>query len=146
MKTEICTIGFTNKTLKKFVGLLKKANVNRLVDTRLNNTSQLAGFAKKDDLHYVMDLVGITYTHDLMLAPTEDILKGYKSKQMSWNEYEKSYTELLSARKIEHRINEILADEVTCFLCSEEKPHYCHRRVCKINCVNSLTYIKIKER
>ncbi len=68
MNHEICTIGFSKKTLKSFVELLKKSNVNRLVDTRLNNTSQLSGFAKKNDLEYVMSLVGISYTHDLALV------------------------------------------------------------------------------
>lgn len=129
MKKDIYTIGFSKKPLKKFVGFLQQANVTRLVDTRLNNTSQLSGYAKKADLDYILNLVGISYIHDQALAPTDDILKAYKKKEMTWDEYEKRYLDLLSNRKIESRIDDILADEVTCFLCSEDKPHNCHRRL-----------------
>ncbi|MNE93226.1 hypothetical protein D3C80_1910500 [compost metagenome] len=76
-----------------------------------------------------MRLVGISYQHDVLLAPTENIFSAYKKKQMSWDEFEKQYVGLLEKRKIENRINDILADEVTCFLCSEDKPHHCHRRL-----------------
>jgi Uncharacterized conserved protein len=126
---DICTIGFAKKPLKKFTGLLEKSKVTRLIDTRLNNTSQLAGYAKKDDLSYIMNLVGVKYVHDLSLAPTDDILTRYKKKQMSWDEYEQRYLQLLYDRKVEMRIDEILQDEVSCFLCSEDKPHHCHRRL-----------------
>lgn len=129
MKQDLCTIGFSKKSLEQFVDLMKNAGVTRLVDTRLNNTSQLSGYAKKNDLSYVMRLVGISYQHDVMLAPTEDILSAYKKKQMSWYEYEKQYIGLLEKRKVENRIDDILAGEVTCFLCSEDKPHHCHRRL-----------------
>ncbi|MBT2760454.1 DUF488 domain-containing protein [Paenibacillus sp. ISL-20] len=129
MNREICTIGFAKKSLEQFVNLIKNAGVTRLVDTRLNNTSQLSGYAKKNDLSYVMRLVGISYHHDILLAPTDDILSAYKKKQMTWDEYEKQYVGLLEKRKIESRIDEILTDEVTCFLCSEDKPHHCHRRL-----------------
>jgi uncharacterized protein (DUF488 family) len=129
MKTNLCTIGFSKKPLRKFVGLLQQADVTRLIDTRLNNTSQLSGYAKKADLEFIMNLVGIGYVHDQSLAPTDDILKAYKKKEMSWDEYEKRYIDLLSKRKVENRIDEILEDEVTCFLCSEDKPHNCHRRL-----------------
>lgn len=129
MITDLCTIGFSKKSLRKFIGLLQQANVTRLVDTRLNNTSQLSGYAKKGDLEFIMDLVDIAYVHDQSLAPTDDILKAYKKKEMNWDEYEKRYIDLLSKRKIENKIDEILADEVTCFLCSEDRPHNCHRRL-----------------
>ncbi|UUZ78756.1 DUF488 domain-containing protein [Paenibacillus sp. P26] len=120
---------FCEKSLQQFVELLKGAGVTHLVDTRFNNTSQLSGFAKKGDLDYVMKLVGISYIHDLSLAPTEDLLDAYKKNQITWGEYEKRYLGLLEKRKIENRIDDILADEVTCFLCSEDKPHQCHRRL-----------------
>jgi len=129
MKQEICTIGFAKKSLQHFVELLKQSQVTRLVDIRLNNTSQLSGFAKKGDLEYVMGLVGISYDHNLSLAPTEEILNPYRKKQMKWDEYAKRYVDLLAKRKIENQIDEILTDEVTCFLCSEDKPHLCHRRM-----------------
>jgi len=129
MKQDVCTIGFAKKSLQQFVELLKGAGVTQLIDTRLHNTSQLSGYAKKGDLEYVMKLVGISYHHDLSLAPTEDILNAYKKKQMTWGEYEKRYIDLLAKRKIENRIDDVLADEVNCFLCSEDKPHHCHRRL-----------------
>jgi uncharacterized protein (DUF488 family) len=60
---NICTIGFSKKSLRKFIDLLEQGNVTRIVDTRLNNTSQLAGYAKKEDLKYVLELVGISPSH-----------------------------------------------------------------------------------
>lgn len=123
------TIGFAKKSLPRFVELLKQAKVTRLVDTRLHNTSQLSGYAKKGDLEYVMELVGISYNHDLSLAPTDDILKAFKKKEISWTEYERRYIDLLEKRRVEKSIDEIFAGEITCFLCSEDKPHHCHRRL-----------------
>lgn len=129
MANQICTIGFSKKSLKYFVNLLQKNKVTKLVDTRLNNTSQLSGFAKKDDLHYVMNLIGIQYEHDLTLAPTANILEDYKKKRIDWPEYEKKYLDLLYSRKTELKIDEIIGDSTPCFLCSEDKPHHCHRRL-----------------
>lgn len=129
MDQKICTIGFAKKSLEQFVNLLKSKDVTRIVDTRLNNVSQLSGYAKKNDLAYVMRLVNVSYHHDISLAPTNEILNAIKKKQMNWDEFEKQYIGLLEKRKIENRIDEILADEVTCFLCSEDKPHHCHRRL-----------------
>lgn len=126
---DICTIGFSKKSLRKFVSLLQQGKVTRLVDNRLNNTSQLSGFAKKDDLAFIMELVGIEYVHDTNLAPTADILEAYKKKQMSWSEYEKQYMNLLERRKIQSQMQSIIGDGVPCFLCSEDKPHHCHRRL-----------------
>ena len=81
---RLFTIGFTRKSAAKFFEGLKKAGVRKLIDTRLNNTSQLSGFAKQDDLKYFLDQIcGIEYSHDLSLAPTKDILDGYKKKQIS---------------------------------------------------------------
>jgi uncharacterized protein (DUF488 family) len=129
MLNKLTTIGFSKKSLQQFVALLQQSNVTRLVDTRLNNTSQLSGFSKKQDLQYVMQLVGIDYLHETILAPTEEILSAYKKKQMNWEEYEKQYIELLERRKIDTKIEDIMEDELVCFLCSEEKPHHCHRRL-----------------
>lgn len=127
--TELCTIGFSKKSLKKFVVLLKNQGVEHLIDTRLNNTSQLSGFAKKDDLAYVMDLVGIKYSHELDLAPEQDMLDAFKKKQINWSEYEKRYLSLLEKRRIERQVDDLLAGGKPCFLCSEDKPHHCHRRL-----------------
>jgi uncharacterized protein (DUF488 family) len=129
MTIDLCTIGFSKKNLRRFVQLLESNKVEKLVDTRLNNTSQLAGYSKKDDLEYVMELKGIEYVHEPILAPTEDILKAYKNKKIAWEEYEKRYIDLLVERKIEEEINKIIGNKTICLLCSEHKPHYCHRRL-----------------
>jgi uncharacterized protein (DUF488 family) len=129
MTVDVCTIGFSKKSLKKFVGLLQTHNVKHVIDTRLNNTSQLAGFAKKDDLAYIMQLVDIQYSHALEFAPEEQMLDEYKKKRMSWPEYEKRYLDLLEKRKVEREVDRILEAGTPCFLCSEDKPHQCHRRL-----------------
>lgn len=129
MSELICTIGFSKKSLKTFIQLLKNAGVTKLVDTRLNNTSQLSGFAKKNDLAYIMELVGIQYVHEPRMAPTDDILRKYKKKEMDWHEYEKAYIELLEERQILDFAIPQMSNEVVCFLCSEDKPHHCHRRL-----------------
>lgn len=125
----LTTIGFSKKSLRTFVSSLQHNNVNRLIDTRLQNTSQLAGFAKKDDLAFILELLNIEYVHDLSLAPTESLMKAIKQKEISWGEFETTFRDLLSQRKIETRINELVGDSVPCFLCSEDKPHHCHRKL-----------------
>ncbi|MCU5340120.1 DUF488 domain-containing protein [Bacillus cereus] len=126
---KVTTIGFSKKNLKKFLELLKNAEVTCLVDTRLNNTSQLSGFAKKEDLRFILEeLVGIKYIHRLDLAPTQDILSDFKAKKINWEEYTERYLTLLRERKVEEQIDELLGDnQIICFLCSEHKPHNCHR-------------------
>lgn len=129
MPNTICTIGFAKKPLKTFVNLLKDAGVTMLVDTRLNNTSQLAGFAKKNDLAYIMDLVGIKYVHEPEMAPTSNILKDYKKKEITWSKYEQAYKSLLENRDILDTAFRLMKNETICFLCSEDQPHHCHRRL-----------------
>lgn len=129
MPNIMCTIGFNKKSLREFINLLQSAGVTKLIDTRLNNTSQLAGFAKKNDLAYILELVGIDYVHEPFMAPTQNILKGYKSKEMTWEEYELSYNKLLKDRDILSLAKELIGEEIVCFLCSEEKPGNCHRRL-----------------
>ncbi|GIO09526.1 hypothetical protein J31TS6_55540 [Brevibacillus reuszeri] len=125
----VTTIGFSKKSLRTFASTLQHHKVERVIDTRLQNTSQLAGFAKKDDLEYVLELLKIEYIHDLSLAPTEPLLKAIKQKELSWGEFERTFTDLLQERKIETKMDELLGDRVPCFLCSEEKPHHCHRKL-----------------
>lgn len=125
----IFTIGFTKKSAETFFTRLKDAGVKRLVDVRLNNVSQLAGFTKKDDLRYFTKAIcGIEYVHLPELAPTADILDPYKkAKNGDWSSYERQFLDLMRARQIENIPREIL--EGGCLLCSEEKPHHCHRRL-----------------
>ena len=126
---KIFTIGFTKKSAETFFTRLKDAGVKRLVDVRLNNVSQLAGFTKREDLRYFTNAIcRIDYVHLPELAPTAEILDPYKkSKEGDWDLYEQQFLELMRARRIENTRREIL--DGGCLLCSEEKPDHCHRRL-----------------
>lgn len=126
---EIFTIGFTKKKAEYFFEKLKKAGVKRVVDVRLNNVSQLAGFAKKDDLIFFLKEIGdMDYMHLPELAPTKDILDAYKKHKGDWETYERKFIELMERRHIEDKIPKEILDK-GCLLCSEDKPHNCHRRL-----------------
>ena len=123
------TIGFTQKGANKFFTLIKDNQISRIVDVRLNNISQLAGFAKRDDLKFFLsELCDADYVHIEDLAPTKDILSDYKKKLITWEEYEDRFINLISRRNIEQTIDKSLLDN-GCLLCSEHKPHHCHRRL-----------------
>ncbi|MCC5804911.1 MAG: DUF488 domain-containing protein [Opitutales bacterium] len=126
---KLHTIGFTKKDAEKFFGLLKHSGVRRVVDVRLNNVSQLAGFAKKQDLEFFLkEICGIDYVHLPALAPTKDILDAYKKAKGDWSEYEKRFLALMEERRIEEQVPKEVVDH-GCLLCSEDKPHHCHRRL-----------------
>jgi uncharacterized protein (DUF488 family) len=126
---EISTIGFTKKNARKFFDLLKRSGAKRLIDVRLNNVSQLAGFAKKDDLaFFAKEICDIDYIHMPVLAPTQEMLDTYKKHGGDWAEYEKRFRGLMEARKIEDRLSREELDD-SCLLCSEDTPHQCHRRL-----------------
>lgn len=126
----LTTIGSSQKSLRTFVSTLQQNHVNRVIDVRLQNTSQLAGFSKKDDLAFILEMLKIDYVHELSLAPTESLMKAYKGKELSWEEFKPTFLDLLAQRKIETRMKELLGDGVVpCFLCSEDKPHHCHRKL-----------------
>ena len=123
------TIGFTQTTAENFFNRLKKSKVETLIDTRLNNQSQLAGFAKKDDLPYFLKKIAkINYIHMPDLAPSKKILVDYREKKISWKVYEKRYLELIKKRKVE-KLFKLKQLNNVCFLCSEAKPDNCHRRL-----------------
>ena len=126
---KLFTIGFTKKSAEAFFTRLKNAGVKRLIDVRLNNVSQLAGFTKKDDLRYFIKAIcNIDYVHLPQLAPTAEILDPYKkAKNGDWQLYERQFLELMRSRHIENTSREIL--DGGCLLCSEEKPDHCHRRL-----------------
>lgn len=126
---KLFTIGFTEKTAATFFTLLITAGVRKIMDTRLNNVSQLAGFAKGKDLEYFAREIGnMGYEHFINLAPTKDLLSRYRDHSINWGEYEKEYISLLDERNIvEHIDFEKLND--SCLLCSEHKPERCHRRL-----------------
>lgn len=126
---KVFTIGFTKKTARKFFELLRATGAKRVVDVRLNNVSQLAGFAKKEDLAYFLkEICGMDYVHLPELAPTQSMLDQYKKERGDWATYEARFLELMKQRRIENTIpREMVADG--CLLCSEDKPHHCHRRL-----------------
>jgi len=127
---EIYTIGFAKKSAEAFFGALRKAGIKRLIDIRLNNTSQLAGFTKRDDLKFFLkELCKSEYIHEPLLAPTPEILNSYKKKKISWQEYEQRFLELMAERKIEEKIDQSLFNGPTVLLCSESKADHCHRRL-----------------
>lgn len=126
---RLFTIGFTKKNAEQFFGKLKREGLTRVVDTRLNNVSQLAGFTKKDDLRFFLrEIVGIDYAHMPMLAPTKDILDAYKKDGGDWGTYEQTFNHLIQSRHIERQIDKSVLDGA-CLLCSEPTPHHCHRRL-----------------
>lgn len=126
---KLFTIGFTKKTAEKFFKALRQAKVKRIVDVRLNNVSQLAGFAKRKDLEFfARELCGAEYVHLPELAPTKDMLDAYKKARGSWEEYERRFLDLMRQRRIEETVPRELLDD-GCLLCSEDKPHHCHRRL-----------------
>ncbi|WP_254444756.1 DUF488 family protein [Anabaena sp. UHCC 0187] len=128
-QVNLFTIGFTQKKAEQFFETLIKSGVKRVIDTRLNNVSQLAGFAKKSDLEYFLQKIGgIEYIHILDLAPTKDILDAYKKKEITWDSYEQKFNQLITQRQIERKLSIDIIDK-SCLLCSELKPHNCHRRL-----------------
>ena len=128
-ETVIYTIGFTKKSARDFFDLLRRAGVRRVVDIRLNNESQLAGFTKKEDLGYFLKAIAdIEYVHRPDLAPTKEILDGYKKKRLNWADYERRFLDLMKERKAENLISQTDLDKA-CLLCSEPKAEKCHRRL-----------------
>lgn len=128
----INTIGFTRKSAEQFFNLLKWNKVTLVLDTRLNNVSQLAGFAKGKDLQYFCKaILDIEYIHDVRFAPSEKILNDYRDKIINWDQYELEYVNLLIKRDVMRIIRSEYLEKLDgiCILCSEEMPQKCHRRV-----------------
>ena len=127
---KLYTIGFTKKTAKRFFTLLKDNNVKRVIDVRLGTTSQLAGFAKGEDLEYFCSIHGIAYVHFEELAPTKELRVKYSDKKvkMTFEEYTKEFEEILEKRDVIKMIsNYVMSGD--CFLCSEENSLECHRSI-----------------
>ncbi len=129
MAIRLFTIGFTKKNAAKFFGLLRDAGVRRVIDIRLNRTSQLAGFAKEQDLPFLLsEICHANYEAQPLLVPTEEILSAYRKKLIDWKTYEKRFNALIRDRRIESKLEAKQFDHA-CLLCSEDKPHQCHRRL-----------------
>ena len=126
---KIFTIGFTKKSANRFFELLRTSGARRVVDVRLNNVPQLAGFAKRDDLAYFLaEICGMDYVHLPVLAPTKQILDDFKKKNGDWSTYESRFLDLMRVRRVEQTVSrETVADG--CLLCSEDTPEHCHRRL-----------------
>jgi len=126
---KIYTIGFTKKTLEDFITSLKKSGVQRIIDVRLNDSSQLSGFAKSHDLEFILKQFGIEYISVKSLAPDKTLLDKYQ-RDRNWKEYEANFKALMNARNAKKTLNDLQLDTKTsCFLCSEDKPEKCHRRL-----------------
>ena len=125
---NLYTIGFSKKTAKDFFNILKDAEIRKIIDVRRNNVSQLAGFTKKKDLEYFLQIHNIEYTHNLDFAPTQEILKDYQKKIISWEQYEVRYTDLIVKNKSISQHSHSYFNQ-SCLLCSESTPEYCHRRI-----------------
>ncbi|MDY7226267.1 DUF488 family protein [Hyalangium rubrum] len=128
---KLYTIGFTQKSAQEFFEALKQAGVRKLLDIRLNNTSQLSGFAKRDDLGYfAQSLCGASYHHLPDLAPTQELLDSMKKHKGSWEDYEPRFQALMRERRAIERLKRpFFEEEPCCLLCSEASPKHCHRRL-----------------
>ena len=126
---KLFTIGFTNKSAEQFFDLLQNNQIEGIIDTRINNVSQLSGFAKGNDLRFFARAIGkMDYTHKVDFAPTKDLLADYRAKKIDWATYEIAYLNLLDSRKIAQKVAvETLHQH--CLLCSEHTPEKCHRRL-----------------
>lgn len=126
---KIYTIGFTKKSARRFFELIGGTTADRLIDVRLNNVSQLAGFTKRDDLRFFLsELSSLGYFHEPLLAPTQTMLDQYKKRQIGWIEYERQFLSLMAQRQIETVLDSDIVNN-SVLLCSEHSPEYCHRRL-----------------
>jgi uncharacterized protein (DUF488 family) len=127
---EIYSIGFTQKTAECFFTSIKDAGIGLLLDVRLNNVSQLAGFAKRPDLAFFLKhICGVDYLHEPLLAPTQEMLEAYRHKSISWDEYEMQFLALIAERQVERHLDRALFHRPTVLLCSESTAERCHRRL-----------------
>jgi len=125
------TIGFTQKSAETFFELIKENQIELLIDVRLNNKSQLAGFSKGTDLDYFLkEICNCKYVHCQEYAPTKEILDDYKKKKISWKEYVEQFIPLMEKRDFPQTfIKRFAGYERICLLCSEPTPEQCHRRL-----------------
>ena len=126
---KIFTIGYAGKNAREFFTILKQAGIRKVIDVRLYNTSQLAGFTKRQDIEYFLQaIVGAEYTHLPIMAPTKQLLSDYKKGLINWQQYETQFKAIMTQRQIEkHLVPQDM--DMACFLCSEAKADNCHRRL-----------------
>jgi uncharacterized protein (DUF488 family) len=130
MAIQLFTIGFTQKTAEQFFELLRAHRVTLLVDTRLKPNSQLSGFARGQDLSYLLrGLIGADYRHIPAMSPTDSILSRYRCDH-DWEAYEAAFNALLHTRQLAASLDKAWwAGQRACLLCSEHTPEQCHRRL-----------------
>ncbi len=127
---KIYTIGSSGKDAETFFELLRRYGIQRLIDVRLKNTSQLAGFTKRKDLAYFLrQILNAEYIHDPMLAPTNNLLRDYEKGKIAWEDYAKHFRQLLDQRRPQDNYKPDFFSTPTVLLCSEPKPDHCHRRL-----------------
>jgi uncharacterized protein (DUF488 family) len=127
---DIYSIGFTHKSASAFFETLKTNGIERLLDVRLSNTSQLAGFTKQADLAYFLkEICGAEYEHEPLLAPSEELFRAYRKEGGSWEALADGYLKLLKTRKVETALSKASFKKKTVLLCSEATPDQCHRRL-----------------
>ena len=126
---KVFTIGFTKISAARFFELLRKSGAERVVDIRLNNVSQLAGFTKKNDLPFFLrEICGMDYVHIPSLAPSKEVFDGLKKHHRDWDRYEREFLALMQKRRIEDITPRETLDNA-CLLCTEDSPAHCHRRL-----------------
>jgi len=126
---NIYTIGFTKKSAREFFELLLDNDIKKIIDIRLRNNSQLAGFAKAKDLKYFLEEIDdIAYIHKPEFAPSKELLNSWRNDEITWKEYEKIYLNDLK-NKVDFNKLEIDIFDNSCLLCSENLPEKCHRRL-----------------
>jgi uncharacterized protein (DUF488 family) len=126
---KLWTVGFTKKSAEEFFETLRLSGAIRVIDVRLHNVSQLSAFAKRPDLEYFLRVIcGMGYEHLPILAPTVEMLDDYRKKRISWDIYERRFLDLMRERRIEDEVDPALLEGGS-LLCSEDKPHRCHRRL-----------------
>lgn len=126
---RVFTIGYAGRNGRDFFTTLKQTGIKKIIDVRLYNTSQLAGFTKKCDLEYFLQaIVGADYVHLPVMAPTRGLLNDYKKGEVSWEQYESQFKSIITQRQIERHI-ELEDLDMSCFLCAEATADNCHRRL-----------------
>lgn len=141
---EIYTIGFTQKTAEQFFGLLNAHRIRRLIDIRLNPTGQLSGFAKPADLAYFLrELCDGEYVHEPLLAPTKELLAGYRARRYSWADYEVIFQQLMLDRRVTDELDRAVFEPCAVLLCSEPTADRCHRRLVAEHLASSWPDVKI---
>ena len=128
---KLYTIGFTQKSAKEFFDLIKRNEIELLIDIRLNNVSQLAGFAKGKDLEYFLnEICSCKYVHDDLFAPTKELLDNYRAKKISWDKYEEIFSNIINVRNLADRFKKLYTkSEKVCLLCTEPTAKQCHRKL-----------------